>query len=335
MEPLATASFVLANHYLRHVAEQVRSSGGDVARWLAACDLKESELDRVALDAATFAKLVELAVETTKEPALGIVVGRHLVATTHGVLGFAVTSSTTVREAVGVVERFTALRTSFVTIRATIGRDVVRLRVDEARPLGSLRRPLLEAVVVSTKLLLDTITAGASRVVEVGFAFPKPSYASLAREVLGTTVRWGSRQTTIAFESAILDVPLHLADASAFEAAKALCERELAKLHARATTAGRVREVLLQSTAGFPSLRVVARSLGVSPRTLHRRLLDEETSFRAVVEATRRALAVELVRSKERTIEEIAYALGYTDVANFRRAFRRWEGVAPSKRRGH
>jgi AraC-like DNA-binding protein len=70
--------------------------------------------------------------------------------------------------------------------------------------------------------------------------------------------------------------------------------------------------------------------LHMTPRTLHRRLLAEGTSYRALLESVLHTLATEHVKSGHFTMEEIAYRLGYTDLANFRRAFKRWESVPPS-----
>lgn len=55
----------------------------------------------------------------------------------------------------------------------------------------------------------------------------------------------------------------------------------------------------------------------MTPRTLHRRLIEEGASYRALLESVRQMLAVQRVRSNRLTIEEIAYRLGYTDLANF------------------
>jgi AraC-like DNA-binding protein len=71
----------------------------------------------------------------------------------------------------------------------------------------------------------------------------------------------------------------------------------------------------------------------MTPRTLHRHLVREGTSFRQVLEDVRHTLALEHLQTGQLTIAEIACALGYTDLANFRRAFRRWEGEAPSASR--
>ena len=102
------------------------------------------------------------------------------------------------------------------------------------------------------------------------------------------------------------------------------------KLTANDTTAARVRRLLLEKQTGFPSLQVTARHFHITPRTLHRRLQDEGTSFRDLLEEVRQTLAIEHLRAGRFTIEEIGYTLGYSDTANFRRAFKRWESATPA-----
>ena len=75
---------------------------------------------------------------------------------------------------------------------------------------------------------------------------------------------------------------------------------------------------------------MTARLFHLTPRTLHRRLQEEGTSYKEILESVRHKLAVAHLKAGHLSVQEIAYTLGYTDMANFRRAFKRWEGVAPS-----
>ncbi len=84
---------------------------------------------------------------------------------------------------------------------------------------------------------------------------------------------------------------------------------------------------------GAPELEAVARAMSVSPRTLQRRLTEERTSIRALVEATREELALSYLGSDRLRIAEIAYLLGYTEPGTFTTAFKRWRGVSPSEHR--
>ena len=209
----------------------------------------------------------------------------------------------------------------------------MRMRFDEALPLGDARRSVLEAVVLSVKNVLDAISLGACRVVRVSFPFPAPDHAPLAREMFGCEVAYAQAFAGITVPADVLDVPLRLSDPQAFEEAAAFCQRELDKLRANESLSARVRRLLLEKQSGFPSLSVTARLCHLTPRTLHRRLIDEGTSYRAILEDVRHTLAVEHLRAGHLSIEEIAYMLGYTDLANFRRAFKRWEKVPPSAHR--
>jgi AraC-like DNA-binding protein len=121
-----------------------------------------------------------------------------------------------------------------------------------------------------------------------------------------------------------------MADPAAFREAEKICQQELAKLTAKTSTSADVRRIMLEKQHGFPSLNVTARLFHLTPRTLHRRLLDEGTSFKEILEEVRHTLAVEHLKAGHLTMGEIAYTLGYTDLANFRRAFKRWAGMPPS-----
>jgi len=81
----------------------------------------------------------------------------------------------------------------------------------------------------------------------------------------------------------------------------------------------------------LPDLEELAEMFGLSPVTLHRRLLEEETSVSQLKETWRRAAAEQLVSQTSLTLEEIGYRLRYSDAANFSRAFKRWFGVSPDK----
>lgn len=83
--------------------------------------------------------------------------------------------------------------------------------------------------------------------------------------------------------------------------------------------------------SGKPELSDVAEALGVSERTLQRRIADAGTSFRQLLEASRQELGRDMLASGDNGTEEIAYLLGYQDTSSFYRAFREWEGVTPSQ----
>jgi AraC-like DNA-binding protein len=195
---------------------------------------------------------------------------------------------------------------------------------------AAVDRAILEAAVLSVKNVLEAIARGTCRIHRVAFPFPAPRYAAIARELARCEVRYGQSWAGLALRESQLDVPLRLADAEAFREAARICQRELDQLTAAESYAARVQRLLLERQHGFPALPMAARLLHMTPRTLHRRLVAEGTSYRAILEEVRRSLAVEHLRAGRLGVAEIAHALGYSDLANFRRAFKRWEAVPPS-----
>lgn len=324
--------FTVPIEYVRLIGEQLRSAGVNVDEWLRLGSMTAAELQDPAgvLTYPPFRRLVLNALAAAREPALGLFVGERLVASTHGIVGFAAVNSSTVRQALEVVERFASLRSSLIAISHDIGLLDARVLFTEALPLGDIQRPVLEAVVLSIKNVLDEITMGACQVYEVAFPFEEPEYAALARDIFGCRVRYGQSWAGFRASPDVLDVPLKLADPAMFEEAASICQRELDRIAANESMAARVRRLLLEKQTGFPSLQVTARLFHMTPRTLHRRLVDEGTSYRELLESVRHTLAVEHVKSGRFDLDEIAYRLGYTDLANFRRAFKRWEAVPPS-----
>lgn len=89
-------------------------------------------------------------------------------------------------------------------------------------------------------------------------------------------------------------------------------------------------EQVIESTLGYPDLQLVAAIVGTSPRTLQRHLAQHGVSFTHSLQAVRFRTAQRLLRDPKMPLKEIAKRLGYTDLANFIRAFKRWTGVGPT-----
>lgn len=321
--------------YLRQIAEQIHHIGGDVGRWLDASALSEAHLADPSLIIAypVRQKLILDALAITNEPALGLLVGARLAGNSHGILGYAAMNSSTLRQALDLMVRYLRVRTSLLLPRCDIDGDMVRLMFVEPTPLGDIRRPVLEGVMLTIKNLLDHIAMGSCGVRQVAFPFTSPAYAALARDLFKCDVKYGQSWAGFALPLGVIDQSLKLADPAAFQGAVEMCQRELDNLTRDESLGAQLRRIMLERQGQFPSLDVTAQLFHLTPRTLHRRLLQEGTSFTAILEEVRHMLALEHIHAGQLTVQEIAYTLGYTDIANFRRAFKRWEHVSPSEYR--
>jgi len=96
----------------------------------------------------------------------------------------------------------------------------------------------------------------------------------------------------------------------------------------------RVRATIIERLPdGTPSQGNIAEILHVSMRSLQRRLNNENTNFKELLEGTRHELALQYIQEQHRTIGEITYLLGFSEPSNFSRAFRRWTGMSPAEYR--
>ena len=328
----AIANLQVPAAYVQALAELIRSLGADTSDWLAMSGLTMARLEEpdASVSLPLFAQLAFDAVGITREPALGLLLGDRMHAASHGIVGFAVSSAGTPRQALELLARFVRLRLPLLSVSQQRVDGEVEVQFHEALPLGPMRGPVLEATLLTITRVLDSLSLGSCPIIRVAFPFPAPDHAPLTRTMFGCEVTFDAPVAAMRLPEQHLDLPLRRADPAAFREAAAICQRELDRIGIGERLADRVQRLLAERQNGFPSLAVVARLLQLTPRTLHRRLVAEGSSFQTLLDEVRHRRACEHLRAGGLSIEELAYALGYADPANFRRAFKRWEGVAPS-----
>jgi len=150
-------------------------------------------------------------------------------------------------------------------------------------------------------------------------------------DAFGCHVAFGQPENRILFDAGWMNGAPRLGNEITYSSLVPMCERMLNELHLRAGLAGKVREMLLVNLAHPASFDSVAKYLAMTPRTLRRRLLEENTSYRNLIDELRMHVAVKYLRDTELTIDNVADFLGFSDSANFRHAFRRWTGKAPQE----
>jgi len=146
---------------------------------------------------------------------------------------------------------------------------------------------------------------------------------------LGCKPVFDQPENKILFDAGWLDGTPLLGNEITYSHLAQLCDELLDELHLRAGVAGKVREILLVNLAQPTRFNQVARHLAMTPRTLRRKLLEEKTSYRALIDELRMHVAIKYLRDTRLTVDEIADSLGFSEAANFRHAFHRWTGRAP------
>ncbi len=314
----------LPGAYLRDLLELVASSSITPEAVLAGLPLSREQLadptTRVPLRVCE--AVIARATQLTGEPALGVHLGLRMRVSSHGFLGFAAMTASTVRDALELAVRFSAIRTSAIGLALVVEGETASLVIEERTDLGGIREFVVLALLVGIWQLGAELTGQSLEgYAECAFAAP----AGIAAAVV-ERVSFDRPAHRLVFPSTMLAMKLRSADTVATRLAIEQCERELATT-SDGELAAKLRAVLERDAA--TTLPEVAKALHLSTRTLKRRLAEQHTAFSKIRDDLRRQRALLLVDNRALSIGEVATRLGYTELPNFTRAFRKWTGVTP------
>ena len=318
-------------NYLRQIAAAALDLGVDVKSLLSEFGLLEGNLvdPTVEIPIEKFGAFITAAIACSVATGLGVLAGRRMPPSSHGLVGLAAMTSRNIREAMQIIERFVGLRTGVIDIHTRVVDGMLEVYFAPAPGLGAASNPVTEISVVTIKYVADDLFPDVSACARASFDFPEPPHSKLARDIFGCEVLYGQAWCGLSFALPLAEELSSKHDPLVQAEAVRICAEELKKLRSNVSTRAKLEDLITGQSPLFPTLDTCAGLLGTTPRTLHRRLVTEGTSYREVAESVRHRLALDLLQKKI-SVKQVAYLLNYTDVANFRRAFKRWEGVAPS-----
>lgn len=272
---------------------------------------------------------IAAAIRLTDEPGFAFHVGMQMKLSSHGFVGFAAMTAHNVGEAIAIAERFVRLRVPGVSLQLHVEGDLASIVLKDRIPPGWIREFGVIALFVGLAQMGEVVT-GVRLEGTADVTFDEPEYFSRFQQLLPGSVNFNKAVDRLVFPASYLQLPLKLSDPAAMQLARDQCERELQAMGSANRQLARVRSLSFHESAGFRSLEQVADMMHVSPRTLKRQLAQQGTSFSKIVEEARRQKALLLLEQRDLSIERIADRLGYSDVANFTRAFKRWTGQTPT-----
>ncbi len=165
---------------------------------------------------------------------------------------------------------------------------------------------------------------------KLNLAFNKPEHEEKYTEIFGIMPQFNCESNEMVFENATLLIPMKAFNPETFQVLNQHLESRLVQLSNSEKVTDKVRRVLYSSFKyQFPDIESVADKLNLSSRTLQRKLSDERTSFKEVLQETRFGIAKQLLSQDQLTVSEISYILGYSDLGNFSRSFKKYFGINP------
>lgn len=271
-------------------------------------------------------------VEAAGDRDIGIELGRTVHVGMLGVVGYALGQAPTLRDALPFYRRCAPLVSDLFMPR--LEERGGRLVIEQIGPpeLVRLRHPD-ELGLAAALTIVRTLTEARWPILAVRFQHAAPPSTAGVSAFFGRGIEFGASSTRLELDGAALSAPIRKADPRLFEYLTRHAESLLAQVAGAQSFAERVRRAILPLLRdGEPPQDRIARQLGVSGRTLQRRLKQEGTGFAEVVEGARRELALLYLDEPRLSVTEVAFLLGYAEPSAFSRAFRRWTGATP---RGH
>ena len=298
-------------------------------------DALTSPMTRVSLDQiiGTYRNAMQL----SGDPFFALRTGLKVHASAYGMYGFALLSGTDFRRIMQFAMKYHPLGAPLVDIsfREEGARAVWTMSpIPHPSIDARLYRFLVELQFGTHWSLMRDVMGSSFAPREIAVTFGPAGDVEDYRAAFGVPVHFGRPSNELVFDAAFLDGRPEYGNELSHASVMKLCDELLGELEARAGVAGKVRAILLANLMRPTSLEAAAARLHLTARTLRRKLDEESTSFRRLVDELRMQVAIKYLRDTELTVDDIAYSLGFSEATVFRRAFRRWTGSGLREFRG-
>ncbi len=329
LAPPETLTDALPRVYLTHFLENLLPDPGDRAALLARSGLADQSpsSDRsVALKPLLL--LIEL-IDRETRPGWHIEPSLAMEAAHHGPLGVAVVSAASVADALRTLTELQAVRAAFVHISADTTDSGWQARM---MPMSQPKGPwhvLMESNLLALACLIQRLLPPRTRAPLLTLPERYRPWQARLRDALPGQLRFDGHEYRLLVPQQLLALHCPLGDRRLHADAVGRCRAILAERSRYSPLEAEIRRRVMASLSAPPALDEMARQLGLSKRTLHRRLRARGRSYRDLLEGVRASAAASLLRDSAAPIATIAEQLGYQDTANFGRACRRWFGCAP------
>ncbi len=251
-----------------------------------------------------------------------------------GVLGLAIKTAPDLRSALTVIQRYFALMTDTVIYRFDGSGNPASMHIEiqtDQHPALPFRN---ECALFGLTRKIKALTGSDAAITRVSFQHACAGDPDRYAEDFGCEVLFRQQNDALWLHPDALDLPVLRGDKSVCNFLIAHLEEELSGLNRKPPLmTDLMRHVSQALQHGLPQAADIAHRMGMSERTLYRRLSDEGLTYRDVLQQAQSELARELLTTSDRSIAEIAFLTGFSEQSTFSRAFKRWAGLAPAQYR--
>jgi len=275
-------------------------------------------------------QFLELAARALKDDSLGFHLAQKFDLRLIGLLYYVLASSDSIEEALQRAARYSAIVNEGITLRyhetKSVGLSFEYAGIPRHTDCHQIEAAMVALVRACRQLTNRNLPAS-----RVSFSHQRKKDLAEFRSFFGNDITFGAAVDELAFSSSIKGTPIVSADPYLNDLLIEYCEEAISARGSKPSSFGSNVEnaVTVLLPHGRARAGTVARNLGVSRRTLARRLASEQLTFAAVVQRLKSDLAKRHLADESLSISEIAWLLGYQNVSAFTHAFKRWTGKAP------
>ena len=284
------------------------------------------------ITAKQFQELESKAIELSDDPHFGLTNAQYARPAHLGALGFAWLASSSLREAFQRMARFSRVIQDKLQIEIQEDRDHFSVAIDaRIEMLNPLIRE--DGQLAATMKFCRVIAGDSLSPVRVCLRHEEPADTSKYYGYFRCPVEFNSEKTQLVFNLADIDKRLTGSNDELATLNDHIVVKYLAH-SAKQDIVNQVKAAIIDGLAnGAVTEKSVAESLYTTPRNLHRKLQKEDTSFKLLLTDIRKELALQYIQDRSKTLTEISFLLGFSEVSSFSRAYKGWTGKPPSQDR--
>ena len=324
----AGRGYIIAT-WIRAIGRALDAAGCDGALLLAQAGFDRASLEgpNARCPLGNTIGLWESAVAATGDPAFGLKVASHIKHTTFHALSYGLAASSTLKEAFERVQRYCHVASDAVEY------ELFRCGSDYhfvIEPAADIPFESIDALVAAQLRMCRSLIGRDFSPLLIELRRPRPCDIDDFERILRAPLKFAAAHNRLVFDSERLECPLEGGNPELARHSDAIALQCLARIE-RDNIQARVRELLLQRLEeSEPSQEDLAEQLFMSARTLQRKLGDCGTTYKEILDETRRELALSYLSAPEHSVSDITHLLGFSCGSSFTRAFRRWTGQSPS-----
>ena len=290
--------------------------------------LDDLQQERWPIDHIT--RLWRAAVRATQDAGFGLKAGSQVGPANFNVVGELLQTSASLREAIAAVQKYQRLISDGGRFQMVAGAQASWLIYHPRQGTLAFSPHQVEAVLAAVLSFIGGAMGTVVRPLQVQFSQPRVGLLAGYREVFACPVAFEQAFSGLLLDNALLDAPLLRADERRAREHQRAAAARMADLTQGGALAQELRAWMIATLASrVPTRAEAAQALGVSERTLARRMQAQGLSFTALLDGVRRDAALQAVTDSTRALADIGLALGFAEPAVFWRAFRRWTGCTP------